>query len=193
MTRSNKSELDAFLREVADAAAAADHALVPLSDDLEPIAPSPELRDRMLLAARADDRLGHYAPRIAAELDIDETSARALIARIDDPNAWFELLPGISLLPAAGGPRVDRALRGFVRVRAGVEFPLHEHYGEESVMIMQGYYADSVTGEVFGPGDTPVQAEKSQHSFTVLADGPDLLGLVVAHGGLRAQGQDFLP
>lgn len=192
MTRSNKQELDAFLREISDVSTA-DPLLSPLSDELEPVAPPLELRDRVLVAARADDRLAHYAPRIAAALDIDEPAARAWIARIDDPSAWFELLPGISLLPTGGGPRVDRALRGFVRVRAGVEFPLHEHYGEESVTIMQGYYADSATGEVFGPGDVPVRGRDSQHGFTVLADGPDLLGLVVAFGGLRARGQDFLP
>jgi anti-sigma factor ChrR (cupin superfamily) len=88
---------------------------------------------------------------------------------------------------------VKNALRGFVRVRAGVEFPQHDHLGDEAVMIMQGFYADSASGEVFGPGDTPRQTVDTRHSFRVFADGPDLLGLVVAQGGLRAQGREFLP
>jgi hypothetical protein len=140
-----------------------------------------------------EHRLARYAQPIAALLDIDVTAAEALIARIDDPSAWIDFLPGISLLPAPAGPHTVGALRGFVRVRAGVEFPEHEHLGDEAVMIMQGYYSDSITGAVFGPGDTPRMPVETRHSFRVFADGPDLLGLVVAQGGLRAQGQDFLP
>ena len=192
MTRSKTDELDAFWRDVPDRAAA-DLAFDFVSGSLAPISPSTDLRARLLRAAVPEERLARYADAIAERLEIDVEAARTLIARIDDPSAWFELLPGISLLPAPGGAGVQQALRGFVRVRAGVEFPEHEHLGEESVMIMQGYYADGVTGEVFGPGDVPTHALRSQHSFRVLADGPDLLGLVVAHGGLRAQGQEFLP
>ena len=192
MTRSKSNEPDAFWRDVPDGTGA-DLGFACLSDTLTPVTPSDGLRERMLGAALPEDRLARYADRIAELLEIDVAAARALIARIDDPSAWFDFLPGIALLPAPGGPAVQNALRGFVRVRAGVEFPEHEHLGAEAVMIMQGYYADGVTGDVFGPGDVPQHAERSQHSFRVLADGPDLLGLVVAQGGLRAQGQTFLP
>jgi len=192
MTRSKSNEPDAFWRDVPDGTAA-DLGFACLSETLTPVTPSSGLRELMLGAALPEDRLARYAGPIAKLLEIDVEAARALIARIDDPSAWFDLLPGIGLLPAPGGPAVHNALRGFVRVRAGVEFPEHEHLGDEAVMIMQGYYADGITGEVFGPGDVPQHAQSSQHSFRVLADGPDLLGLVVAQGGLRAQGQTFLP
>lgn len=192
MTRPKTDERDAFWREVPDRSAA-DLGLAAVSDALPPIAAGAPARQRLLDAAIPEERLIRFAEPIAALLEIEPDAARALIARIDDPGAWFELLPGISLLPAPGGASVTNALRGFVRVRAGVEFPQHEHLGDESVMIMQGYYADGVTGEVFGPGDVPRHAEHTQHSFRVLEDGPDLLGLVVAQGGLRAQGQEFLP
>ena len=190
--RPKTDELDAFLRDVPDHRTA-DLGFAELSTELTPVAPAAGARERLLSAAKPEERLVRYAEPIAALLGIERAAACELIARIDDPNAWFELLPGISLLPAPGGPAVQGALRGFVRVRAGVEFPEHEHLGEEAVMIMQGYYADGVTGEVFGPGDVPRHVERSQHSFKVLADGPDLLGLVVAQGGLRARGQEFLP
>ena len=192
MKRSHTDEPDSFLKDVAEVPPD-ERPLVGLTDALPPAAPSASLRNRVLAAAIPAERLAHYLNQITAMLDIEPDDARALLARIDDPSAWFELLPGISLLPAGGGPRVHGALRGFVRVRAGVEFPQHEHLGDEAVMIMQGFYADGVTGEVFGPGDTPVHPIDSQHSFKVLSDGPDLLGLVVAQGGLRAQGQEFLP
>jgi hypothetical protein len=192
MTRQKKDELDAFGRDIEDAATV-DLGLSYLTTDLPAITPPMGLRERLLAGAAPEHRLVRYAEPIAALLDIDVLAAKALIARIDDPSAWIDFLPGISLLPAPSGPRASGALRGFVRVRAGVEFPEHSHLGDEAVMIMQGYYADSVTGSVFGPGDTPRMAVDTQHSFRVLDDGPDLLGLVVAFGGLRAQDQDFLP
>lgn len=192
MTRLKADELDAFERDVHDAAAV-DLGLTAMIGDLASTPPSAHARARMLDAARPEDRLARYAEPMAALLGMDPAAALAHIARIDDPSAWFEFLPGISLLPVRGGERAKGSLSGFVRVRAGVEFPEHEHLGEEAVMIMQGYYADSVTGAVFGPGETPRQQVDTRHAFRVLADGPDLLGLVVAYGGLRAQGRDFPP
>lgn len=195
MTRHSKDELDAFGRDVEDAAPQdhVDLGLTYVITDLAAATPSADLRERMLAAARPEDRLGRYVDPICALLGIERADALALLARIDDPSAWFDFLPGIQLLPAPAGTRAQGALRGFVRVRAGTEFPEHSHLGDEAVMIMQGYYTDTVTGEVFGPGDTPRHAVNTQHSFRVFEEGPDLLGLVVAHGGLRAQGQDFLP
>jgi hypothetical protein len=190
--RHKKDELDAFGRDVEDAAAV-DLGLSYVASELPTIPPPADFRARLLGAALPEQRLARYAEPIAALLDIDRTAAEALISRIDDASAWIDFLPGISLLPAPAGPLAWGALRGFVRVRAGFEFPEHEHLGDEAVMIMQGYYSDSITGEVFGPGDTPRMAADTRHSFRVLADGPDLLGLVVAHNGLRAQGQEFLP
>jgi len=191
--RQKKDELDAFGRDVEDAAAV-DLGLSYVTTDLPALTPAADFRERLLAAAMPQHRLARYAEPIAALLDIDVPAAEALIGRIDDPSAWVvDFLPGISLLPAPSGPLTQGALRGFVRVRAGVEFPEHSHLGDEAVMIMQGYYRDTVTGEVFGPGDTPRMPIDTQHSFRVLADGPDLLGLVVAFGGLRAQGQTFLP
>jgi hypothetical protein len=192
MTRQEKDELDAFGRDVEDAAAV-DLGLAYVTTELPDVLPPTGFRDRLLEAALPEHRLVRYAEPIAELLGIELVEAQALIARIDDPSAWFEFLPGISLLPAPAGPPTAGALRGFVRVRAGMEFPEHEHLGDEAVMIMQGYYSDSKTGEVFGPGQTPRHPVDTRHSFRVFADGPDLLGLVVAQGGLRAQGQTFLP
>lgn len=192
MTLQRKDELDSFGRDVQNAADV-DLGLECVTTELAAVAPPSDFRARLLSAARPEDRLARYAAPVAALLDIDVAAAQALVGRIDDPTAWIEFMPGIWLLPAPAGPLAAGSLRGFVRVRAGVEFPEHSHLGDEAVMIMQGYYADSVTGQVFGPGETPRQAIDTQHSFRVLADGPDLLGLVVAFGGLRAQGQEFLP
>jgi hypothetical protein len=195
MTRQNKDELDAFARDLEDTALRdrVDLGLSYVITDLPAVHPPAGLRERLLDAAQPQNRLERYAEPICSLLGIDRAEALGLLARIDDPGAWFDLLPGIALLPAPAGKHAQGALRGFVRVRAGTEFPEHSHLGDEAVMIMQGYYTDTVTGEVFGPGDTPRMSADTRHSFRVFEDGPDLLGLVVAYGGLRAQGQDFLP
>ncbi len=198
MTRSYTDELDGFERDLVTGmgpcgVAKPGRGLARLADGLPAVAPPLSLRARVLAAAAPDERLARYVQPITALLDVDERAARSMLARIDDPSAWFELMPGISLLPVDGGPRTQGALRGFVRIRAGTEFPLHQHLGEEAVMIMQGYYADGASGAVFGPGDTPIHPVGSEHSLRVLSDGPDLLGLFVAYGGLRAGEQAFLP
>jgi len=192
MTGSKTDALDAFLLEALDSSAD-DLEADSLVGQLPALAAPSGLRERILAAATPADRLARFAPSIARLLELELPAARALLLRIDEPSVWLNIYPGIDFLPAPGGPSVRAALRGFVRVRAGVEFPEHEHLGEETVMIMQGYYADGATGAVFGPGDSPKHAERSQHSFRVLADGPDLLGLVVAQGGVRTQQQEFLP
>jgi anti-sigma factor ChrR (cupin superfamily) len=198
MTQTKKEELDGFGSDVWGDADLAEHrdaslGLLQLSAALPLTTPSAALRERLLGDAVPEQRLARYAPAIAEMLDVSLAQAQQLIQRLDDPQAWFDVLPGVALMPAEGGPRAAGALRGFVRVRAGDEFPRHEHLGEEAVLIMQGYYADSLHGEVYGPGDVPRMQADSEHSFRVLADGPDLLGLVRADGGLRAMGQEFLP
>jgi hypothetical protein len=193
MTESKPAAADAFLGELSEQGdLLVSFGLARLSEQLPEQAPSEPLRAQILDHARSEDRFARFAPAVAEFLDLELESARALLAQVDDQAAWFQALPGIDFLAADGGPRARGALRAFVRVRAGVEFPEHEHLGGEAVLIMQGHYRDSVDGTVYGPGDVPTHDTATHHSFRVFADGPDLLGLVVAHTGLRALGRDFL-
>lgn len=194
MRESRTAEADRFLRELRaqQGERLANAALGSLSDLLARRAPSPSLRAKILEHLQPEERFARFAPALAQILDLDLTRTLALLARVDDPSAWFEALPGVAFLAVDGGPRARGALRAFVRVRSGVEFPEHEHLGDEAVLIMQGHYRDLEDGAVYGPGDVPSMPVATHHSFRVLEDGPDLLGLVVAYKGLRALGQDFL-
>jgi ChrR Cupin-like domain len=194
MTEEKTAEADAFMLELRaqQGERLSGAALSSLSDLLAQRTPSPLLRAKILEQLCPEERFARFAPAVAEILDLDRTRTLALLQRVDDPSAWFEALPGVAFLAADGGPRARGALRAFVRVRAGVEFPQHEHLGDEAVLIMQGHYRDNEDGAVYGPGDVPNMPVSTSHSFRVLEDGPDLLGLVVAYKGLRAQGQDFL-
>jgi quercetin dioxygenase-like cupin family protein len=199
------ANVDAFLGDVqaeldrdpaGDAQLQADAAgigLLHLSEALPAVAPPVSLRERILDGAHSEGRLARFAGAVAELLDVGLDKARALLDRIDDPAAWSHELPGISFLWVEGGPRVAVALRGFVRVDAGQEFPEHEHLGDEIVLVLQGGFEDVARGRVFRPGDIDRMPTGTSHGFRALPDGPDLLKLAVVQTGLRALGQDFLP
>lgn len=192
-------EPDAFLSDLASELereqqpADVGSALVQFSEALPELAPSPALRARLLDAARSEGRLARFASAVAELLDVGIDKAKALLESIDDPAAWSHELPGISFLWVEGGPRVAAAVRGFVRVQAGTEFPDHEHLGDERVLVLQGGFEDLQRGRVFRPGDADLMPAGTSHAYRALADGPDLVKLAVVQTGLRALGQEYLP
>lgn len=195
--RDNQPELDAFLRELEREFGASDRdtvqALQRVSEALGEIEPPPQLRARLLESAGKSGRLWRFANSVADMLDVGLDKAKELLDRIDDASAWVDELPGISFLWVEGGPRVADAVRGFVRVRAGMAFPDHEHLGDEITLILQGGFEDASRARVFRPGEIDRMPPGTSHAFTALADGPDLVKLAVVHGGLRALGQSYLP
>jgi quercetin dioxygenase-like cupin family protein len=197
--RPRTPEVDRFLSDLEqhdradDAPSAAELGLLALCDGLPAIEPPAALRARLLDAAVSPSRLARFAEQVADLLDVGLDKARELLARIDDPAAWSHDLPGISFLWVEGGPRVAQAVRGFVRVQAGLEFPHHEHLGDEVTLVLQGAFEDHDRKRVFRPGDIDRMSQGTSHGFHVLSDGPDLLKLAVVQTGLRALGQTYLP
>jgi putative transcriptional regulator len=194
--------VDAFLSEVqaeldreagVDAQLNAAAGLLHLSEALPAVVPSAGLRERILDGALTEGRLARFAGAVAELLDVGLDKAKALLERIDDPAAWSHELPGISFLWVDGGPRVAAAVRGFVRVSAGQEFPEHEHLGDEITLVLQGGFEDVERGRVFRPGEIDRMPPGTSHGFRALPGGPDLVKLAVVQTGLRALGQDFLP
>ena len=164
-----------------------------MSEALPELSPAPELRERLLGDARSEGRLARFAGAVAELLDVGTAKAKELLERIDDPSAWSLELPGISFLWVEGGPSVANAVRGFVRVAAGQEFPDHEHLGDETVLVLQGGFEDVQRGKVFLPGDVDKMPTGTNHGFRALPGGPDLVKLAVVQTGLRAMGQEYLP
>jgi quercetin dioxygenase-like cupin family protein len=187
---------DAFLDELADEGVGADElaglGLLRLSESLGEIAPPPSLRARILADAEPSARLGRFASTVAELLDLGIDKAKQLLERIDDPSAWVEELPGISFFWVEGGPRVAGAVRGFVRVDAGHDFPEHEHLGDEVILVLQGGFEDAARGLSFHAGDIDRMPQGTAHAFRALP-GVKLLKLSVVQTGLRALGHTYLP
>lgn len=101
-------------------------------------------------------------------------------------------MPGMALYHVEGGPAVERAVTGFIRLESAQSFPPHTHLGDESVMVLQGYYVDDVSGHEYGPGDIVRLPAGSAHSFTVLAKSTGLLYLAVVQEGLQIGNQVLL-
>lgn len=162
-----------------------------LGNLVPPATPSPTLRARILGAAKAEGRLDRFADATAQMLDLSRADAQALLDRVDDPYVWSQgLVPGMKLFHVQGGPGVQGAITGFVRIDSGASFPDHEHLGEEEVLVVQGSCLDSVDGKIYRPGDRVRMAEGSVHSFSV-RPGPDFLYLAVVFNGIRVGDQEL--
>jgi hypothetical protein len=189
-TLSEEDELEAGLRDFAAA-----HGLAQLSEALDSVAPAPDARARLLAEVPAKGRFDRFAEATAKMLDLGIEQAKALLDRLQDPDAsvFSDELPGISFYWCEGGPAVANAVRGFVRVKAGTAFPNHEHIGEENVLVLQGSFVDTSRGITFHVGDFDTMKAGTSHEYVVPEGGPDLLKLSVTQEGLRAMGLTYLP
>ena len=81
-----------------------------------------------------------YAPffgRIGALFDLSPSAVEAELERAQAPGEWSAgPRPEITLFHLDGGPKVASADTGFVRIDAGVEFPYHQHTGQERAFII---------------------------------------------------------
>jgi hypothetical protein len=155
--------------------------------------PGAELRSRLMAALSETGRFERFAGTVSQLLDIEPSRALQLLDQLDDRSLFYELMPGIELYWVDGGPRVANAVRGFVRVAAGTEFPEHEHHGEERVLVLQGAFCDPTQGRTFRPGEVSVMPKGSSHLHIIPEDGPDLLLLSVIQEGVTVGDERFWP
>lgn len=203
---------DAFLRDLLDAssssvegdeaefeselrAVAAGRGFTQLCEALDAVAVHDRAaaRERLLASVPATGRFARFAEATAKILDLGIEQAKALLDRLQDESLFEQELPGVSFYWCEGGPAVANAVRGFVRVKAGTQFPDHEHIGDEIVLVLQGSFVDTTRGITFHAGETDVMKAGTSHEFAVPAGGPDLLKLSVTQVGLRAMGHTYLP
>ncbi len=153
--------------------------------------PDPALLERIYQTTKTEVRFDRFADAVATLLDVSRPRALAMLERLEEETAWERgFLPGMVLQHATGGPAVEGAVTGFVRLAAGAVFPEHEHLGTERVLILQGRCQDGEKS--YGPGDQVEMAAGSVHNFRVLP-GPDFLYLAVVHGGLKVGGMVIGP
>lgn len=155
--------------------------------------PTPDagLLERIYRTTKAEARFERFADAVATLLDVSRPRALAMLERLEEEAAWERgFLPGMVLQHAAGGPAVEAAVTGFVRLAEGSVFPEHEHLGTERVLILQGRCQDGESS--FGPGDYVEMGAGSVHDFRVLP-GPDFLYLAVVDVGLKVAGMVIGP
>jgi quercetin dioxygenase-like cupin family protein len=191
-------ELDAFLRDLMEYPELESLSPAQLTAALsEPLdtsaAPATDLRSQLMAAVPETGRFERFADTVSQLLDIDRSRAERLLDQLDNHSLFYELMPGIELYWVEGGPRVANAVRGFVRVAAGLEFPEHEHHGEERVLVLQGAFRDPTQERTFRPGEVSVMPEGSSHLHIIPEDGPDLLILSVVQQGVTVGAQRFWP
>jgi putative transcriptional regulator len=133
---------------------------------IDPVAPPPALRDRLLVSTRSGRPLPSFAGGVARLFDVPVAHARTE-------------LEGIEWLPSPfPGFQVDASAR-FLRGAPGARFPRHRHLGREEVLVLQGGFQDD-RGAVWA-GQLATNDPGSEHAFVVLA-GCDCIAAVLSRG-----------
>lgn len=110
------------------------------------------LRSRVMSTAAETHRFEDLESNIAELLDLSDEQVRPMLLLVDEARSWEPgPRPGVELFHVSGGPAVRDAVTGFVRIQPGLEFPEHEHLGDETVMVLQGLIVDD-SGAKHGRG-----------------------------------------
>ena len=157
------------------------------------VTPSDQLRESVLRSALGHGDLASFAPRFAAMFDLGEPRALELLALVSRAGeAPWQSLPlsateSVRLLHFAGGPRVAAADCGFVSLAPGVRFPMHEHEGDEWVLVLAGAAEEEGSGASWLPGDLVHRTAGSRHAFRVTSREP-LAFAVILEAPIRMVG-----
>jgi hypothetical protein len=148
----------------------------------EPVATEVQARSRFL-AALEQERYLPFCRELARHFDLDESRMHALLARIDDPEAWtrgidpiqgfLDFTPGPALLPLRGG---------FVRMRGGMLVRRHRHLDRELTVVLEGELVDD-NARSYGPGSAIDMPAGSSHALAV-PEGKDAL-VALLHGHIE--------
>jgi putative transcriptional regulator len=133
-----------------------------------PVPPSPHVRGR-LLASIGAGRFEKLTPAFRRIFDLPLEGARALMAWIDDPSKWQQVMPHFAAIHFAGGPACAGADTGFIRLAPHSTFPYHGHRGEELTLILSGTAVTS-DGKHLEAGDEILEAPGTAHDLTNTGD-----------------------
>ncbi|MBL8783307.1 MAG: cupin domain-containing protein [Deltaproteobacteria bacterium] len=162
-----------------------DDELALVADALTPIAPGPARRQALLDALEPRGRLARFAAEIARMIDVSLEHAERILTRVFDPDVWEPgPIAGSTTLWVEGGPAVAGCIRGFLRIEAGLDFPHHQHLGDEEVLVLEGAMIDS-TGAMIRPGQRFTMRVGTEHSYRSQPGGAELLTFLVVRDGVR--------
>ena len=121
-----------------------------------------------------------YAPffsRLAAMWEMPEEQVLSELRRANNPKAWrSSMLRGLTIFNVQR-PQRSRARARLMRLEPGVHFPKHAHRGRESVLVLEGAYADATGLEVHA-GETQTMPEGSEHELYIVGNQPCVAAIV---------------
>lgn len=168
------SRLHARLRRSTEALAAA----------VPPRPPAASVRERLMAFVRGEGRFADFVPELARLFDVDEATARQLVTRLHEPDAWMEgPVPGVHIQPVEGGPRLEGAFSAFVRLPPGQRFPTHLHGGTEKNFVLQGGFREDSGLEIWA-GESLEKTLGTTHAYVAL-EGPDCIAASVVWGEIQ--------
>ncbi len=177
-SRAELAELEALLGDVALT--------------VEPLSPTPALRQKVLASVEPTTLFEGFLARFAELFDINLDKARTLLnaagAVWDQP--WVESgLPGIRFFHFDGGQRVADAHCGLVHIDAGQRIPTHQHFGDEWSFILQGCLEEEISGKIWACGELVYRPPGSAHAIRAVGTKPCLFAAVL-FGEFRLSEED---
>jgi Cupin domain len=133
------------------------------------VKPSPHVRQR-LLASIGAGRFERFTPAFSRIFDLSLEAARELLAWIDDPSKWQQVMPHFAAIHFAGGPACRGADTGFVRLAPGGVFPYHGHRGDELTLVLLGT-ATASDGRILRAGEENFEIAGTAHDFANTGEG----------------------
>jgi quercetin dioxygenase-like cupin family protein len=149
--------------------------------NVAPVAPSAELRGRILGDLAGSARFRSVTEALRRFVDLGAAAVDDLLRKIDEASAWTEGMPRIRYFHFAPGPATAGAEAGFVRLEPGATFPSHRHLGPERTFVLDGVMHDR--GRTYGPGSVIESATGTEHEYTAGA-GRDLI-IISLHNGYQ--------
>jgi quercetin dioxygenase-like cupin family protein len=153
---------------------------------LDPIAPPPDGRRRLLAAVQGSARFLPFYADLCRHFDLSRQRVAELLSKIDEPGAWTRGIEPIQgFLDFVPGPRCEALRAGLVRMNPGAQFARHRHVDREITYVLEGIMRDG-EGTRFGAGQAIEMAAGSEHALLADGDTPVLLALL--HGSIEMLG-----
>ena len=150
---------------------AATETLSQVALELPPLAPSPELFEKILAATEPGaGRFAGVVDRLAELFDLARDEAGRLLDSVATALWSPSGISGVDLLHVAGGPAIAGCDAGLVRFAPRTRFPLHHHTGDEVMLILDGDVLED-DGRRGRAGDAMAKRAGTSHAFVVGDEG----------------------
>ncbi|MCP5245644.1 MAG: cupin domain-containing protein [Burkholderiales bacterium] len=174
----NSTQKQASLREIEDA-------LTLLAESEQPIAPSAQLRARVLNALRQETRFSGFIERLCGFFDLPRETVETQLSLLDRVHAesWqMNAFPGTHLLHFDGGAQIaPNADCGLVYVEPGNRIDAHRHLGDEWSLVLQGELRET-GGAIYFPGDCLYRRAGSVHAVESVGSDALIFAAILIEG-----------